>query len=224
MKITNNDIDDQENQSDQSIESNFKSNEYNLNMQLIDTNNLLDSDNPGQLTFTNQDLSFNQNQSPDSSKMDLVLNLKWGLRDETINIINKFSSLLSGKSFSIEDKKRLVKENTRLIQKLTILSIGDGENELRKNLELIDQSLIKSVLTKDIFLEIHQSTRDVVVSLLMRNYSYAILYNHVLSKEIVNCLAKENNEIVFLLLGLQQSTVRCSSDIEGMSLFFSKRF
>ena len=145
---------------------------------------------------SNQDLSDLSNLIKNSD--DLILDLDWSTKNEIMNSLIEFQSLLFSKNVIDNDaKQNILKNNNRLITKLISLpSIKSGDEEE------VPRKKLKTTSNNHLILEISLKLRTKVIDLLIKNLNHTILCVKASSENTKNKLFEENNKMNHQLLNL----------------------
>lgn len=162
----------------------------------------------------------------DSNLDDPILDLKWWLRGDIINTFIKLSALINFESIEVAHKQELIRLNSDLIQKLSVLLPVDNRNEfndLKDSQKASDSDCFEKMSYK-----LNWSDRNHMIDLLMKNFN--LILNDSASNEDKTALTQKNNNVIAYLISLdiKNSVDRSNSTglfedfkINGMIKFYS---
>lgn len=133
-----------------------------------------------------------------------MFGLNWDLKDMTINVLNKFLSLLCGKAADKQFKKKLFEECNKCIECYDFLPIFGSDIPEEKYFYL-DKSLIEMIGKgkKDIKLNISWQTLDEIVCVLRKNRNFIIIYPEAdLTDDVKEYLIRKNKMIGNFLMNI----------------------
>lgn len=137
-----------------------------------------------------------------SKSNETILKLGCDLRTDLISTFTKLSALIVAKSAKTETKKELVKMISSLCQRLSALLSKDNESNLKKNLSIIDENLVKDIKNEyGLSFEISWNTRRDIIDLLLDNFNSVLLTTD--SDFDNKNLLDDNNYVIHLLTDLE---------------------
>lgn len=139
----------------------------------------------------------------------LVLNLKWNLRDQIINNLSRFSSIISGAFIDHVESEITYSTNNEIIWKLTRLPFELNDKNYKDHIGLIDRSVFfdsEKNDGKDLYFQIDWITRFNLIDHLIKNSNFSIYEDPELA-DVREYLLKENNKLIKILLDLPSKQI-----------------
>lgn len=120
--------------------------------------------------------SSESSNNPTSLK-DLILDLKWSVRDRIINNLSNHSAFLFKKIKDNRTKEEKINENFELIQTLMNLPSSTHKSNIKKQ-------KLQNNEDDEITLDLKWTVRDSIVDNLLKNHHSSILFSNQYGKDI----------------------------------------
>lgn len=150
------------------------------------------------------------NRNKNKIKKDLTnlnLNLSFDLWSKITYTINKYASLLNSKSIKQRDKIELIQMHEIIIRRLSILSCGDNENDVKDYLDLVRNIPgFFEMKSSAFYLKLNWILRNRIMKILMKDFESVVLFADLVSIESKMELIEENYQVIKELILMDRST------------------